>query len=134
MTNNTNCIDITDPKELEKIHSKATLMAIEEAQELKGEDLLLLDVREITSLSDYILIITGRSSTHCKSIAENIRKQAKQNKFPIIGFEADPQSEWILLDLGDIIIHTMQQDTREYYALEKLWRTVLDQTEANRNT
>ena len=134
-TNNlkTNVIDLTDEQQTAQIKNQATKLAITEIEELKGEDLLLLDVTQITSLSDYILIVTGRSSTHCKSLAQNLRKQAKENNLPILGYEADPQSEWILLDLGDIIIHVMQQQTREYYALEKLWQIALDQTEINRN-
>ena len=76
----TNTIDLTDTQALGKIKQKSAKLALEEAQNLKGENLLLLDVKKLSALSDYVLIVTGNSSTHCRAIAENIRVQAKKNK------------------------------------------------------
>ena len=128
----TNAIDLTDTQALGKIKQKSAKLALEEAQNLKGENLLLLDVKKLSALSDYVLIVTGNSSTHCRAIAENIRVQAKKNKLTILGFESDPQSEWILLDLSDTIVHVMQEEKRQYYALEKLWQIALEKASENR--
>ena len=117
----TNAIDLSDAKALGAIKQKSAKLALEEAQNLKGENLLLLDIKSLSSLSDYVLIVTGNSSTHCRAIAENIRVQAKKNKVQVLGFESDPQSEWILIDLGDTIVHVMQEEQRGLYNLEKLW-------------
>ena len=130
----TNIINHTDSKILNNISSNACKLAVQEAQNMKGQDIILLDVAQLTPLSDYILIITGTSSTHCKAITENIRVEAKKNEHYILGFESDPQAEWSLIDLGDVIIHVMQENAREYYALEKLWRISLDKAEVNRDT
>ena len=128
-----NIIDITNPNKIKNLSSESAKLAVQEAENLKGVDLTLLDVRDITSISEYVLIITGTSSTHCKAIAENIRVEAKKHKLDVLGFESDPQSEWILIDLDDTVIHVMQKEAREYYALEKLWQVVIDKASKNRD-
>jgi ribosome-associated protein len=128
-----NIIDTTNPNKIKNLSSESAKLAVKEAENLKGVDLTLLDVREITSISEYVLIITGTSSTHCKAIAENIRVEAKKHKLDVLGFESDPQSEWILIDLDDTVIHVMQKEAREYYALEKLWQVVIDKASKNRD-
>lgn len=127
-----NIIDINNKQNIENLRTKTAKLAVQEARNLKGIDITLLDVKEITSISDYVLIITGTSSTHCKAIAENIRVEAKKHKCNIIGVESDPQSEWILLDLDDTIVHVMQEQAREYYALEKLWQMVVTKASDSR--
>ena len=128
----TNAIDLSDATARKQVKQKAAVLAIEEAENIKGEDLVLLNVKNISSLSDYILIITANSSTHCNAIAENIRVQAKKNKVSVLGFESDPLSEWVLIDLGDTIVHVMQKEKRQYYALEKLWQFTIDKASGNR--
>ena len=128
----TNAVDLSSQTQRNEIRQESAKLAIEEAENLKGVDLLLLDIKNISTLSDYVLIVTGNSSTHCKAIAESIRVSSKKAGFEILGFESDPQSEWILIDLGDTIIHVMQQEKREYYALEKLWQITLEKASENR--
>ena len=128
-----NIIDTTNPNKIKNLSSESAKLAVKEAENLKGVDLTLLDVREITSISEYVLRITGTSSTHCKAIAEHIRVEAKKHKLDVLGFESDPQSEWILIDLDDTVIHVMQKEAREYYALEKLWQVVIDKASKNRD-
>lgn len=129
---NSNIVDINNKQNIKNLRTNAAKIAVQEAENLKGINITLLDVQELTSIADYILIVTGTSSTHCKAIAENLRVEAKKQKCNIIGLESDPQSEWILLDLDDTIIHVMQEQAREYYALEKLWQMVANKASDNR--
>lgn len=128
-----NIIDTTNPNQIKELNSESAKLAVKEAENLKGSNITLLDVTKITNISEYVLIITGTSSTHCKAIAENIRVEAKKHKLDVLGFESDPQSEWILIDLDDTVIHVMQKEAREYYALEKLWQVVIDKASKNRD-
>ena len=81
----------------------------------------LLNTEGITSIADRMIICSGRSSTHVKSIANNVVKAAKKENLKVLGLEGTNNSEWVLIDLGDIIIHVMQPATRDYYNLEALW-------------
>lgn len=80
----------------------------------------LLDVSALTTVTDYMVIATGNSSRHVRAIAHNILKSMKKRGiYPEI--EHDDDAEWVLVDLGDIVIHIMQPDIRDFYQLEKLW-------------
>ncbi len=89
--------------------------------ELKGQDIQILDVRKLTSITDFMIIASGRSDRHVKSLAEKVIETAKKLKVPVLGVEGELQGEWILVDLGEAIVHVMQPETRAYYQLEKLW-------------
>ena len=95
--------------------------AIKTIEELKGLDIKALDVRNVASYTDFIVICTGRSNRHVKSIAENLLKEAKTRQLHVIGCEGINSGEWVLVDLGDVIVHIMQQQARDHYQLEKLW-------------
>lgn len=97
---------------------KAVLAALEE---VKARDLVVLDVRAKTSVTDYFVIVSGTSSRHVKSLAEEVIKAAKALKLPPLGVEGEREGEWIVVDLGDLVVHLMQPRVREFYALEKLW-------------
>ncbi len=91
-------------------------------EEIKGQDIVCLDVKHLTSVADYMIVVTGTSNRHLKSLAEEVSKQAKEAGHPVLGREGeDQQAEWILLDLGDIIVHIMLAPTRKLYDLEALW-------------
>ncbi len=100
--------------ELEKIILKAL-------EDIKAIDTVSIDVRTLTSLTDYVIVTSGRSTRHVKSIADHVVEAAKQHGVMPIGVEGEQGSEWVLVDLGDVIVHAMQPTTREYYQLEKLW-------------
>ena len=87
----------------------------------KAEDIISIDVQNKTSVTDYMIIVSGRSSRHVKSIADNLIKILKKNKIKPIGIEGYTKSEWILLDFGDLLVHVMHPDKRNFYTLEKLW-------------
>ncbi len=87
----------------------------------KAIDIDLFDVQKITSMSDYILIASGNSSRQVNALADKLIETVKENKFETLGVEGKAEGEWVLVDLGDIIVHIMHPNSREYYQLEKLW-------------
>jgi len=95
--------------------------AIEAILDKKGENLLILDLREIASFTDYFLIVSGNSQRQNIAILENVEKKLKEIQISPIGIEGEKGSEWILIDYGDFIIHIFTPRAREYYSLEKLW-------------
>lgn len=94
---------------------------IEKMADTKAENLTLLEVADKTSITDYLVIVSGSSSRQVKSIARIIEESLKEHKIKIIGKEGQDVGEWVLLDLGDLVLHIMQPSIREYYDLEKLW-------------
>lgn len=95
--------------------------AVNYVEELKGRDLRLIDVRSLTPLTDFMLIVTGTSNRHVKSLADNVVLQAKKNGQPPMGVEGLDQGDWVLVDLGAVVVHIMQAQARAFYQLEKLW-------------
>ena len=95
-------------------------------EELKAKDLVEIDVIGRSSVADYMVIASGTSSRHVKSIADEVMKFAKQLGVMPLGVEGEREAEWVLVDLGDVVVHVMLPRVREFYALERLW-TVGDQ-------
>ena len=87
----------------------------------KAEDLLVLDIENISSFADKIIIATATSNRHAISISEKLVDCLKENKFNILGVEGEIDSGWILVDCGDIVINIMRKEQREFYDLEGLW-------------
>lgn len=96
-------------------------LVISAIEDLKGEDIRELDVKDKTSVTDLMIVASGTSSRHVKSIANNVAVEAKQAGVKPLGVEGEEQGEWVLVDLGDIVVHVMQPHIREFYDLEKLW-------------
>ena len=90
-------------------------------EEYKAENIVSLDVKNKSSVTDIMIIASGRSTRHVKSISDNIIKKLKKVKIKPLGIEGYSKSEWVLIDFGDVLVHVMHPDTREFYSLEKLW-------------
>lgn len=89
--------------------------------DLKAKDVLTLDVRSLTSLADVMIIASGTSSRHVKSLADNVVKMVKEAGLKPLGMEGERDGDWILIDLAGVIVHVMQPATRAFYDLERLW-------------
>ena len=100
---------------------EVTALAVSALEESKGVDVTVIDIRGKSSIADAMLITTGTSQRHVRSLAENVRLSAKGAGHPPLGVEGDDRSDWVLVDLGDVIVHVMTEEKREFYALEKLW-------------
>jgi len=98
------------------------VVVIDALENLKGRDIKCMNVSGITTIADYMVVVTGTSSRHVKSLAEEVAKQIKDAGGSVLGKEGDQgQVEWVLLDLGDVIVHVMLEETRKLYDLESLW-------------
>jgi ribosome-associated protein len=91
-------------------------------EDLKAKDITVIDVHERTSVTDYMVIASGTSNRHVKSLADNVAVEAKNHGHRPLGSEGEIGSDWILIDLGEIVVHVMMPATREFYDLEKFWR------------
>lgn len=99
-------------------------LAIAALEDLKGLDIVTMDVKSLTSITDYMIICTGRSTRQVKALAENVFVKAKEMKVSTVRMEGENESEWILVDLGDVVVHVMLATARSFYSLEDLWEPV----------
>lgn len=93
----------------------------EALDDLKGVNAVTLDVRELSNVMDYLIICSGTSSRHVKSLADNVSRMAKAAGQMPLGVEGEDAGEWVLVDLGDVVVHVMQPAIRDFYDLERLW-------------
>ena len=104
------------------MRSKQLLALAEHAlADLKARDVKVLDVRELTSITDYMVVASGTSDRHVKSIADRVVQSASEAGCPLLGVEGTGTGEWVLVDLADVVVHIMQPKAREFYKLESLW-------------
>ena len=96
-------------------------LVVDALDEVKGQDIVRLDVRNLTTVTDYMVVASGTSNRHVKALAEAVAEKSKAAGHRPIGIEGEEGSEWILLDLGDTLVHVMLPRVREFYNLEKLW-------------
>lgn len=92
-----------------------------ELDERKGQHISVLDVRDKTSFTDYMVVVTGTSDRHLQSLCDYVAMKVEENGVKPLGIEGGPRADWILVDLGDVIVHAMTAQAREHYQLEKLW-------------
>lgn len=98
-----------------------TSLIISALEELKARDIVVLDVREMTTVTDYMIVASGTSNRHVKALADAVAEKAKAAGRPPVGMEGEEGSEWVLLDLQDALVHVMLPRVREFYNLENLW-------------
>ena len=87
----------------------------------KGQDITVLDVIGKTSITDFMVLVTSTSERHAKALCDYVLEEVKENGITPLGVEGGQGSDWVLLDLGDVILHVMTAQAREFYQLEKLW-------------
>ena len=89
--------------------------------DIKAQDVQLLDVRKLTSIMDFMIVATGTSDRHVRSIADKVIEAVEEKGVKALGIEGADEAEWVLVDLGDVVLHVMQRKVRDLYQLEKLW-------------
>ncbi len=96
-------------------------LALSVLDDMKAQSINNIDVTELTSISDHMIFCTGTSSRHARSIVDKISEKAKRSKHPILGIEGYDSAQWILIDLGEVIVHVMLDEVRAFYKLDDLW-------------
>lgn len=102
-------------------HEQLKAFVVDKIEDLKGRDIIDLDVSDKSTVTDTMLVCSGNSKRHVISIAENVVIQAKQAGNPPLSIEGRETGDWVLVDLGDVVLHVMQDEARDFYQLEKLW-------------
>jgi ribosome-associated protein len=105
------------PMRIEQLE-KIVVAALEE---IKGKDIEIINTRQLTPLFERIVIASGDSNRHVRSLARNVGDKARAAGVAILSTEGEDSGEWVLVDLGDMVVHVMQPAVRAYYALEELW-------------
>lgn len=88
---------------------------------MKAEETVSIDLRGKSSVTDYMVVTSGRSNRHVGAVAENVAKALKDSGVPSVHIEGLPNCDWVLLDTGDVIVHVFRPEVREFYNLERLW-------------
>jgi ribosome-associated protein len=96
-------------------------LVIDALDDIKAQNITKLDVRDMTTVTDYMIIASGTSNRHVQALVENVAEKAKEAGHRPIGLEGEEAGEWVLLDLQDALVHVMLPKVREFYNLEKLW-------------
>ncbi len=94
---------------------------IEKLEDMKGRDIVTLDIAKKSDFADFMVVASGNSSRHVKSLAQSLITDCRAEGVEPLGVEGNDVGEWALVDLGDIIVHVMTDDTRDTYQLEQLW-------------
>ncbi len=103
---------------------------IDSLEGLKGRDIVALDVSGITDITDFMIIVSGTSNRHVKAMVDRVAFEAKAAGRPPIGVEGRDTNEWVLVDLGDVLVHVMQGQARSIYELERLWSELPSDSES----
>lgn len=121
-------------KVMELDSKRLSQLVIDALDDMKGESISCINVSKLTEITDYMVIATGRSSTHVKALADEVTNKVKEAGVTVVGVEGKMQSEWVLVDVGDVVIHIMMAPVRALYNLEDLWSFQQDKSEAEDNS
>ncbi len=94
---------------------------IKALEDVKGQEIVCMDIRELTDIADFMIVATGNSNRQVKALVNNVVEEVKKSGVQPIGVEGQEQAEWVLVDLADVIVHVMLPKVREYYDIERLW-------------
>lgn len=100
---------------------KLSQLVVEALDDMKGQSIQIIDVKKLTSITDYMVIATGRSNIHIKALSDAVVRKVKEFDQQVIGVEGRLQAEWVLVDVGDVVVHIMLAPARALYNLEDLW-------------
>ncbi|WP_168120610.1 ribosome silencing factor [Paenibacillus sp. HB172176] len=100
---------------------KLLKIAVDAAEDKKAVDVIALNLKEVSLVADYFVICSGNSDTQVQAITTEIRKQAEKHGVRIRGIEGMDSARWVLIDIGDVIVHVFHREEREYYNIERLW-------------
>jgi ribosome-associated protein len=104
-----------------KSPKEAAMLAAKVLIEKKAEDVVVLDISSISVLADYFVIATGKSSIHVKALSDEVEEKLLESGCRIRGKEGYEEARWVLIDFFDVIVHVFDEDSRDYYDLERLW-------------
>ena len=96
-------------------------IAVKALEDKKGEDIRVLDIREISTLADYFILVSGKNRNQLQAMADEVEEKLGKENIPIKHIEGYDEAGWILMDYGDVVIHLFDQENREFYQLEKIW-------------
>lgn len=100
---------------------KLQRLVIDALEDVKAQDIKIFNTTHITGLFDRVVIASGSSNRQTRALASSVADKAREHKIPIIAYEGEDTGEWVLVDLGDIVVHCMQPMVRQYYNLEEIW-------------
>ena len=105
--------------------------AIEALEDIKAEDIVVMDVRNMSSLFDYVIVASAESTRQTRAFASNVQDKLRSIGSRVLGVEGESSGEWVLVDLGEVVVHVMQPTVRTYYNLEQLWGGKAPQPQAS---
>ncbi len=101
--------------------TKLQRLVIDALEDVKAQDIKIFNTTHLTGLFDRVVIASGSSNRQTRALADSVAQKVREHKVPILAYEGQDSGEWVLLDLGDIVVHCMQPAIRQYYNLEEVW-------------
>ncbi len=98
-----------------------TRIVVDALEDIKGQDILVIDTSKLSSLFERMVIASAQSTRQTKALADHVEEKIKEHGITVLGMEGGDSGEWVLVDLGDVVVHIMQPPVRAYYNLEELW-------------
>jgi len=114
-------VKVNPPKLTRKSLPPEVRLSVKASQDKKAEDIVVLDLRDVSTFTDFFVIVTGNSTRQNTAIYESIAQELKKGRLMPIGVEGRDLAEWILIDYGSFVVHVFSKHARGYYSLEKLW-------------